>query len=87
MRPLYGYAAVQLWAEAVNRAGTAEVQAVALALRAHRFDIILRTVGFDAKGEGTGYEPFTWYIRWRVSVAPGGTREHLNRQALDRRIR
>ena len=50
MRPLYGYAAVQLWAEAVNRAGTAEVQAVALALRAHRFDIILRTVGFDAKG-------------------------------------
>ena len=41
MRALYSYAAVQLWAEAVNRAGTAELQAVALALRAHRFDIIL----------------------------------------------
>ena len=50
MRALYSYAAVQLWADAVNRAGTAELQAVALALRAHEFDIILRTVGFDAKG-------------------------------------
>jgi branched-chain amino acid transport system substrate-binding protein len=52
MRALYSYAAVQLWAEAVNRTGTAEVQAVALALHAHWSDIILRTVGFDAKGGG-----------------------------------
>ena len=59
MRALYSYAAVQLWADAVNRAGTAELQAVALSLRAHEFDTILRTVGFDAKGEVTGYEPFT----------------------------
>jgi branched-chain amino acid transport system substrate-binding protein len=62
MRALYSYTAVQLWAEAVNRASTAEVQAVALALRALWFDIILRTVGFDAKGEGAGYEPLIWYI-------------------------
>jgi hypothetical protein len=39
-----------------------ERQAIALALRTHGFDIILRTVGFDAKGEVAAYEPFTGYI-------------------------
>jgi hypothetical protein len=32
----------------INRTGTEELHAVAEALRAHQFDIILRTVGFDA---------------------------------------
>jgi branched-chain amino acid transport system substrate-binding protein len=62
MRALYSYAAVQLWADAVNRAGSAELQAVAFGLRAHELDTILRTVGFEAKGDVTGSEPFTWYI-------------------------
>jgi branched-chain amino acid transport system substrate-binding protein len=48
MRALYSYAAVQLWADAANRAGTAELQAVALSLRAHEFDTIVGNVGFDA---------------------------------------
>ena len=52
MRALYSYAAVQLWAEAVNRAGTAEVQAVALALRAHRFDTILQPSALMPRGRG-----------------------------------
>ena len=52
MRALYSYAAVQLWAEAVNRGGTAELQAVAFSLRAHRFDTILRIVGFVPRGRG-----------------------------------
>jgi branched-chain amino acid transport system substrate-binding protein len=59
MRALYSYAAVQLWAAAVNRAGTAQLQAVALALRAHEFDTIVGNVGFDANGGVTAYEPFT----------------------------
>ena len=32
MRALYSYPAVQLWAEAVNRTGTAELQAVAFSV-------------------------------------------------------
>jgi hypothetical protein len=44
MRTLYS-AAVQLGADAVNRAVSAELQAVALALRGPEFDIILRAVG------------------------------------------
>jgi branched-chain amino acid transport system substrate-binding protein len=61
-RALYSYAAVQLWADAVGRAGTADTQAVTEALRVGGFDTILGTVGFDAKGDVTGHEPFAWYV-------------------------
>jgi branched-chain amino acid transport system substrate-binding protein len=63
-RALYNYAAVQLWAQAVERAGTVEPKAVAAALDANQFDTVLGTIGFDDKGDVTGYEPFVWYI-WR----------------------
>jgi branched-chain amino acid transport system substrate-binding protein len=63
-RALYNYAAVQLWAQAVEKAGTVEPKAVAAALRAHEFDSVLGTIGFDGKGDVTGYEPFVWYV-WR----------------------
>ena len=63
-RALYSYAAVQLWAQAVEKAGTIELKAVAEALRAHEFDTILGTIGFDHKGDVSGYEPFVWYV-WR----------------------
>jgi branched-chain amino acid transport system substrate-binding protein len=61
---LYSYAAVQAWARAVEEAGTIEPGAVAAALRTHQFDTVLGTIGFDEKGDVTGYEPFTWYV-WR----------------------
>jgi branched-chain amino acid transport system substrate-binding protein len=61
---LYSYAAVQAWAQAVEKAGTVEPKAVAEALRAHQFETVLGTIGFDEKGDVHGYEPFTWYI-WR----------------------
>jgi branched-chain amino acid transport system substrate-binding protein len=58
------YAAVQVWAQAVERAGTLETQAVAEALRSNQFDTVLGRIGFDAKGDVTGYETFVWYV-WR----------------------
>jgi branched-chain amino acid transport system substrate-binding protein len=57
------YAAVQVWAQAVEKAGTIETQAVAEALRSHEFDTVLGRIGFDAKGDVTGYDTFVWY-RW-----------------------
>ncbi len=63
-RALYSYAAVQLWAQAVEKAGTVEPKAVAAALDANQFDTVLGTIGFDDKGDVTGYEPFVWYV-WR----------------------
>jgi branched-chain amino acid transport system substrate-binding protein len=55
---------VQVWAQAVEKACTIEPKAVAAALRAHQFDSVLGTIGFDDKGDVYGYEPFVWYI-WR----------------------
>jgi branched-chain amino acid transport system substrate-binding protein len=63
-RAAYSYAAVQLWAQAIEKAGTLEPKAVAAALHANQFDTVLGTIGFDEKGDVTGYEPFVWYI-WR----------------------
>lgn len=73
-RAVYSYAAVQVWAQAVEKAGTLEPRAVAAALRANQFDTVSGTIGFDDKGDVTGYEPFVWYI-WRAGnyapVDPG----------------
>jgi branched-chain amino acid transport system substrate-binding protein len=62
--PFPAYAAIQVWAEAVKIAGTFETTAVAEALRTHEFDTVLGRVGFDAKGDVTGYDPFIWYL-WK----------------------
>lgn len=47
----YSYAAVQIWAQAVTRAGGTEMNKVAAALRQERFDSVLGKVGFDTKGD------------------------------------
>jgi ABC-type branched-subunit amino acid transport system substrate-binding protein len=63
--PAYtAYAAVQVWAQAAEKAGTFETAAVAEALRSHEFDTVLGTIGFDDKGDVTGYDTFVWY-QWR----------------------
>jgi branched-chain amino acid transport system substrate-binding protein len=67
---LYAYAAVQVWAQAVEKAGTFEPESVAATLRAHEFDTILGTIGFDDKGDIYGYEPFTWYVWQEGDYAP-----------------
>jgi len=62
--PLYMYATIQVWAQAVEKAGTFEVAAVSAVLRDEDFDTVLGRIGFDDKGDVTGYEPFVWYV-WK----------------------
>ena len=58
------YIAVQVWAAAVEKAGTLELDPVIKTLRTNQFDTLLGRIGFDAKGDVTGYEPFVWYV-WK----------------------
>jgi branched-chain amino acid transport system substrate-binding protein len=58
------YAALQAWAQTVEKAGTFAAKAVAEVLHSHEFDTVLGRIGFDAKGDVTGYDPFIWY-QWR----------------------
>ena len=60
---LHAYAAVQVWAQAVESAGTLDLHAVIGALRGTRFDTVLGTLEFDEKGDVTT-AGFTWYV-WR----------------------
>ena len=62
--PFRIYAAMQVWAQAVEKAGTFETQAVAGALRSHQFDTFLGRIGFDAKGDVTGDDTFVWHL-WK----------------------
>jgi branched-chain amino acid transport system substrate-binding protein len=70
LNPFSAYAALQAWAQAVERVGTFETEAVADALRAGEFDAVLGRIGFDAKGDVTGYETFAWYIWKDGTYAP-----------------
>ena len=51
---LDAYAAVQVWAQAVERAGTFELASVARTLRRAGFDTVLGRVAFDRKGDLQG---------------------------------
>jgi branched-chain amino acid transport system substrate-binding protein len=62
---LNAYAAVQVWAQAVEAAGSLELDAVIEAMHSRRFDTVLGTIGFDAKGDVTGFEPWGWYV-WQA---------------------
>jgi branched-chain amino acid transport system substrate-binding protein len=63
---LYDYAAVQVWAQAAEKAGSLELPAVIASLREHQFDTVLGPIDFDDKGDLTVQNP-VWYV-WR-----GGT--------------
>jgi branched-chain amino acid transport system substrate-binding protein len=58
------YSAVEAWAQAVQRAGTSDAEAVAKTLRAGEFDTMVGRIGFDEKGDVTGYGTFVWYV-WK----------------------
>jgi branched-chain amino acid transport system substrate-binding protein len=60
------YAAVQVWAEAVERAGTLELASVANALRRSHFDTVLGRVAFDYKGDLKG-------AAWQWKIWTDGT--------------
>jgi branched-chain amino acid transport system substrate-binding protein len=59
---LYTYATVQAFAQAVVAANSVKLDAIAKALHAGKFDTVLGTFGFDAKGDiiGPGYVLFVW---------------------------
>jgi len=59
---LYSYGAVQVWAQAVQQAGSFEPNAVIDALKAASFDTVLGKIGFDDKGDVTGISAFVWYV-------------------------
>ena len=67
---LYSYAAVEVWAQAVEQAGTFAPDAVAEVLHSDEFDTVLGRIGFDDKGDVYGYEPFTWYVWQEGNYAP-----------------
>jgi branched-chain amino acid transport system substrate-binding protein len=62
---LYAYAAIQVWAQAVEAAGSLDLEAVTDALHSRQFDTVLGRIGFDAKGDVTGFEPWGWYV-WQA---------------------
>ena len=59
---LYGYASVQVLAEAVAKAGSADPGRVAATLHAEVFESVLGPARFDAKGdiEAPGYRLYVW---------------------------
>jgi len=57
-------AVIQVWAQAVERAGTFASGAVAEALHTSQFDTVLGRIGFDENGDVTGYDTYVWYV-WR----------------------
>jgi branched-chain amino acid transport system substrate-binding protein len=63
---LYTYGAVQAWAQAAEKAGSLELQAMIASLREHQFDTVLGLIDFDERGDLTVQSP-AWYV-WR-----GGT--------------
>lgn len=62
---LYAYAAVQVWAQAVTAAGSSELNAVTKIMHSRQFDTVLGKIGFNAKGDVTGFEPWEWYV-WQA---------------------
>jgi branched-chain amino acid transport system substrate-binding protein len=60
---LHAYSAVQVWAQAAEKAGSLELQAMIASLRKHQFDPVLGPIAFDTKGDVTTQTPI-WYI-WR----------------------
>jgi branched-chain amino acid transport system substrate-binding protein len=61
--PLFAYAAVQAWAEAATKAGSADARKVANQLHALTFDTARGPVKFDAKGDvqGNNYVLYRWH--------------------------
>jgi branched-chain amino acid transport system substrate-binding protein len=62
---LYVYAAIQVWAQAVEAARSLDLDAVTEVLHSRQFDTVLGKIGFDEKGDVTGFEPWQWFV-WQA---------------------
>lgn len=60
---LHSYGAAQTWAQAVEKAGSLELQAVIASLRSNQFDTVLGRMDFDDKGDLT-VQSWVWYV-WK----------------------
>lgn len=60
---LHTYAAIQVWAEATNRAGSLDIDAVVESLRSGKFKTVLGTITFDDKGDVSA-PSYVWYV-WK----------------------
>jgi branched-chain amino acid transport system substrate-binding protein len=60
---LYAYGAVQVWAQAAEKAGSLELQAMIASLRQHQFDTVLGSIDFDDKGDLAVQSPVLYV--WR----------------------
>jgi branched-chain amino acid transport system substrate-binding protein len=62
-KTLYSYAAVQVWSQAVEKAGATAANKVIAAVHSTKFATVLGPISFDSKGDVE--EPrFEWYV-WR----------------------
>jgi branched-chain amino acid transport system substrate-binding protein len=55
------YAAIQVWAQAVAKAGSTDAKKVADTLRSQTWDTVIGKLGFDAKGDLTS-STYVWYV-------------------------
>jgi branched-chain amino acid transport system substrate-binding protein len=55
------YAAIQVWAQAVTKAGSTDAKKVAAVLRSQTWDSVIGKLGFDAKGDLTS-STYVWYV-------------------------
>jgi branched-chain amino acid transport system substrate-binding protein len=62
---LNAYAAIQVWAHAVEAAGSLELDAVTAVMHSRQFDTVLGRIGFDDKGDVTGFDPWQWVV-WQA---------------------
>jgi len=60
---LHTYAAVRVWAEAVEKAGSLDLEAVIKSIRSHKFQTVLGEIGFDENGDVTA-SGYVWYV-WK----------------------
>ena len=58
---LYTYGAIQAWAQAAEKAGSVDTDALIKALRGEKFDTVLGNIGFDDKGDVTA-PGYVWYV-------------------------
>ena len=59
---LYTYAALQVFAQAAAKANSVKEDALAKTMRANKFDTVIGTIGFNAKGDviGPDYVVYVW---------------------------
>ncbi len=58
---LYTYGAIQAWAQAAEKAGSVDTDALIKTLKSEKFNTVLGNIGFDDKGDVTA-PGYVWYV-------------------------